>query len=157
MRTLKDRVEECERRFPLISRADVARAAGVKQPSVTDWFNGKTNRLKLKPAVGEARLWRCDPLWLGEGDGLPNWRSADSEMPTAAAAALPSVADALTIIAGAIKDLPRAHRQALVSQFTALALAPDSADLLEDLIAALSPSTALIRASVEVSNCRTAA
>lgn len=73
MKTLRERVQECERRRPDISRSEIARAAGVKQPSVTDWFNGKTTRLKLAPAVGAARLWGCDPAWLGEGIGLPGW------------------------------------------------------------------------------------
>lgn len=76
MRTLKDRVEECTRRHPGVTQADIARAAGIKQPSVTDWFNGKTVSLKLKPAVKAAALWGCDPLWLGEGEGLPDWVDA---------------------------------------------------------------------------------
>lgn len=76
MRTLKDRVEECTRRHPGVTQADIARAAGIKQPSVTDWFNGKTVSLKLKPAVKAAALWGCDPLWLGEGEGLPGWVDA---------------------------------------------------------------------------------
>lgn len=71
--TLKDRVELCARRRPGVTQADIARAAGIKQPSVTDWFNGKTNRLKLKPAVKAAELWGCNPLWLGEGEGMPGW------------------------------------------------------------------------------------
>lgn len=76
MKLLRDRVEECEKRHPSISRAEIARAAGVKQPSVADWFNGKTVRLKLAPAVGAARLWQCDPAWLGEGIGSPGWFDA---------------------------------------------------------------------------------
>jgi transcriptional regulator with XRE-family HTH domain len=76
MTTLRERVEECERRRPGVLRAEIARAAGIKQPSVTDWFNGKTVRLKLKPAVKAAELWGCDPLWLGEGEGLPRWTDA---------------------------------------------------------------------------------
>lgn len=96
--TLKDRVEECERRRPSISRADIARAAGVKRPSVTDWFNGKTTRLKLRPAVKAARLWGCNPLWLSEGEEQPGWLDADAHPtpPTPElAAALPVVLDAI--------------------------------------------------------------
>ncbi len=77
--TLRERVLECERRNPGITRAQVARAAGVKPPSVTDWFNGKTVSLKLAAAVGAARLWGCDPLWLGEGVGTPNWQGGATD------------------------------------------------------------------------------
>lgn len=93
MRTLQDRVLECERRRPEVSRRDIATAAGVRAPSVSDWFNGKTASLKLRPAIGASRAWGCDALWLGEGIGLPQW--ADVIAPTAT----PDTAPAITLAA----------------------------------------------------------
>jgi hypothetical protein len=129
MSTLRDRVTECERRHPAVSRADIARAAGVKAPSVTDWFNGKTLRLKLKTATGAARLWRCDPIWLGEGIGAPNW--LDSATPTASAlqATPPTLEQALPVVLSALRALPEAQRTAMTAKWAALLLAPDSAEL----------------------------
>lgn len=73
MGTLKERVTRCAARHPEISQAEIARAAGVRPPSVADWFNGKTKSLKLRPAWKAAQVWGCDPLWLGEGVGSPGW------------------------------------------------------------------------------------
>lgn len=113
MSTLRDRVTECERRHPAVSRADIARAAGVKAPSVTDWFNGKTLRLKLKTATGAARLWRCDPIWLGEGIGAPNW--LDSATPTASAlpATPPTLEQALPVVLDALLATDEGKREEL--------------------------------------------
>lgn len=91
MKTLRERVEECSRRRPHITQAQVARAAGIKQPSVFGWFNGTTTRLQLRTAVKAARLWGCDPLWLGEGEGLPHWTDEPTASVSDLAAALPVV------------------------------------------------------------------
>lgn len=95
MKTLRERVEECERRWPAISRAEVARAAGVKPPSVADWFNGKTTRLRLKPAVGAAALWKCNALWLGEGTGTPDWQETAATTSVKASTDQPDLAELL--------------------------------------------------------------
>lgn len=50
-----------------VTKADLARAAGVKQPSVTDWFNGKTQRLGSKTLIPVARVLGVNPEWLNDG------------------------------------------------------------------------------------------
>lgn len=47
-------------------QADLARAAGVKPPSVTDWLSGRTKKLG-KALVPVARFLSVNPEWLNEG------------------------------------------------------------------------------------------
>lgn len=126
MKTLRERVEECERRCPAVSRTEVARAAGVKPPSVTDWFNGKTTRLRLKPAVGAAALWKCNALWLGEGTGTPDWHD------TAASAAvkqfLTAQPDLAELLVDAVAGMPRARWASVHAQLEQLAAHPEMRD-----------------------------
>lgn len=92
------------RRNPGISQADIARATGIRPPSVVDWLNGKTLSLRLKPACKAAALFGCDPLWLGEGEGSPRWADATPaahEVPPAP----PDLAAALPVVLGRLPGL----------------------------------------------------
>lgn len=140
MSTLRERVEECERRFPGISRADVARAAGIKSPSVADWFNGKTLRLKLAPAVYAARLWKCDPLWLGEGVGTPNWLDAPVTALITQPSQLPTLAATLIALGNLLKPLDDVARAQVAPLFAALAADPSRANDLAQRAAAVEVS-----------------
>lgn len=51
------------------SKADLARSAGVKAPSVSDWFTGDTKSLKAAPLVKAAMYLGVSPLWLATGEG----------------------------------------------------------------------------------------
>ena len=53
---------------PTPSNADLARAAGVKPPSVTGWFNGSTKSLG-KALLPIARFLNVNPEWLDSGHG----------------------------------------------------------------------------------------
>ena len=48
---------------------DLAKAAGVSPPSVSDWINGKTLSLKSSSAIRAARFLQVELLWLTEGVG----------------------------------------------------------------------------------------
>lgn len=48
---------------------ELARAAGVKPPSVSDWLSGKTKTLKAATAFRAARFLNVSELWLIEGKG----------------------------------------------------------------------------------------
>jgi transcriptional regulator with XRE-family HTH domain len=91
--TLEDRVRECMRRSPALSQADIARATGVKTPSVADWLNGKTKSLKAETARRAAALFQCDQNWLATGVGQPNWGLAGAG--TASPATPPTLEAAL--------------------------------------------------------------
>lgn len=51
------------------SQAELARACGVKQPSVNDWFSGKTKTLKADSLVKAARYLGVRLEWLQSGLG----------------------------------------------------------------------------------------
>lgn len=67
--TLKQRMAELQALKPGISKSDLARAAGVKAPSVSDWFSGKTKEIKSAPALAVAALYGVNVLWLTQGKG----------------------------------------------------------------------------------------
>jgi hypothetical protein len=83
MRALKDRIAEAMSRNPHLSQADIARACGVKTPSVADWINGKTKTLKADSARLGAKLFGCDQNWLATGVGLPHWGDEKASTPPA--------------------------------------------------------------------------
>lgn len=69
MSSLQDRFLLLLQEFPHITKADLARAAGVKQPSVSDWFSGKTKTLKAEPASKIAKKYGISAHWLATGQG----------------------------------------------------------------------------------------
>ncbi len=50
-------------------RAELARHCGVKPPSVSDWFNGKTLSLNAETVIKAAEFFRVRPYWLLTGKG----------------------------------------------------------------------------------------
>lgn len=76
MSTLSDRIKlamdekQCK-------AADVARAAGVKEASVSDWVNNVTKSLKAEPAIKAAQYLGVSPFWLVLGKGPKNPSDVD--------------------------------------------------------------------------------
>lgn len=68
MNTLSQRIREAMDEKPCIA-ADVARAAGVKEASVSDWVNDVTKTLKAEPALKAAQFLGVSPFWLVLGKG----------------------------------------------------------------------------------------
>ena len=81
MLTLQERMQEAMRRYPDLTQADIARACKVKTPSVADWLNGETKSLKPEPARLAALLFGCDQNWIGQGVGMPEWRTRAAQSP----------------------------------------------------------------------------
>jgi len=86
MSSLKDRVaaafarrEKSPDPRERVSRAALARAAGVKQPSVTDWFKGRTVSLKGDTLLRAAKYLRVRPEWLESGAGPMTLSAAEAE------------------------------------------------------------------------------
>lgn len=52
-----------------LSQAGLARACGIKPPSVSDWINGKTESMEGKNLVRAAGYLGVNPHWLGTGEG----------------------------------------------------------------------------------------
>lgn len=62
---------------PVPTQADLARAAGVRPPSVSDWFSGKTKTLG-KALLPVARFLNVNPEWLSAGKGAMHGQVAGS-------------------------------------------------------------------------------
>lgn len=70
-----------------IKQVQVARAAGIKPPSVADWLNGKTKNIRGANLVSVAQLLNVSEAWLADGV-LPKERRLDSDWP------FPSISEA---------------------------------------------------------------
>lgn len=66
---LKDRLASAMAGPPLVSQAALARACGVKQPSVNDWLSGKTKTIRGGTLLAVARFLKVSPDWLATGKG----------------------------------------------------------------------------------------
>lgn len=69
MTSLADRLRLAMEGPPRISQAAIARACGIKAPSVTDWLNGRTKRLEGSNLLATARILGVNPEWLANGEG----------------------------------------------------------------------------------------
>lgn len=67
--TLKDRLRLAMKGPPVVSGADLARACGVKPPSVSDWLSGKTKAISDENLDKAARRLGVNPAWLRLGEG----------------------------------------------------------------------------------------
>lgn len=79
MSTLAERLREAMNEAG-VKQVEVARAAGIKPPSVADWLNGKTKNIKGANLVSVAQLLNVSEAWLADG-ALPKERKLDSDWP----------------------------------------------------------------------------
>lgn len=77
MSTLSDRIRWLMQNYHL-SQTELAEIAGVRQPSVANWLNGKTKNLKSGPAFSICQRLPVLQNWLvnGVGDPLPHENEA---------------------------------------------------------------------------------
>lgn len=66
---LKDRLREAMAGPPKMTQAALARAVGVKQPTVNDWLSGRTKTIRGPILVRVAAALRVSPDWLATGRG----------------------------------------------------------------------------------------
>ena len=64
-----------------MSQADLARACGVSDPTVSNWLSGKTKSLKASTAIAAAAALHVDVVWLESGRGDPTMRGNISTAP----------------------------------------------------------------------------
>ncbi|MGE8565211.1 MAG: helix-turn-helix domain-containing protein [Achromobacter sp.] len=72
---LKEAMEDAR-----VKQVDIARAAGIKPPSVADWLTGRTKNIRGANLVSVARFLNVSEAWLADGK-LPKERSLDSDWP----------------------------------------------------------------------------
>jgi phage repressor protein C with HTH and peptisase S24 domain len=76
MRNLQDRLRAAMAGPPKITQAALARACGIKPPSVNDWLSGKTKAIEGENLLHAAELLKVTPMWLATGRG-PMKKDAD--------------------------------------------------------------------------------
>jgi len=80
MSTLKDRMTLAIAEKGC-TKGDLARAAGVKPPSVSNWLGGQTLTLKAVPASRDAKFLGVEVRWLAEGLGPMRAEGSDDQQP----------------------------------------------------------------------------
>ncbi|BBT40911.1 LexA family protein [Pseudomonas putida] len=69
MSTLQERLRQIMAGPPKISQAALARACGIKPPSVNDWISGKTKTIEGQNLLLAAEFLGVLPKWLATGRG----------------------------------------------------------------------------------------
>ena len=87
MSTLQERLRQVLAGPPKISQAALARACGIKPPSVNDWISGKTKTIEGQNLLLAADFLKVTPMWLATGKGAMR-RSNTSAPPTSNATML---------------------------------------------------------------------
>lgn len=67
--TLKDRLSSLLAGMPRGSQAALARACGIRGPSVSAWLSGHTKTLEGENLLNAARFFNVSPEWLATGRG----------------------------------------------------------------------------------------
>lgn len=76
MNTLSERINEAIADKGCTA-SELAKAAGVKEPSVSDWRNKETKSMKAEPALRAAAFLEVSPFWLVLGVGPKRIGEAD--------------------------------------------------------------------------------
>ena len=84
MNTLSERLKQAMEEAGA-KQIDIARAAGIKPPSVADWLTGRTKNIRGANLVSVARFLNVSEAWLADGK-LPKERELDSDWPFASIA-----------------------------------------------------------------------
>jgi hypothetical protein len=114
MTTLSERLQLAMAGPPEIKAADLARAVGVRAPSVVDWQTGRTKRLEGSNLLAASEFLKVNPWWLATGKGA--MRAPYHLVPTDASpapASLPSEAWPFTGTYSDYCKLPELDRSAL--------------------------------------------
>lgn len=81
MNTFADRLKAAMAGPPRVKQVDLAKACGIKPPSVSDWLNGRSVNIEGKNLLAAAKILNVRPEWLSTGRGpmrtsditLDNW------------------------------------------------------------------------------------
>ncbi len=73
LKTLAERLKYAMEVLPpkKIKGVDLARAVGVKPPSVSDWLSGKSKTMEGENLLKAAKFLGVNPNWLATGSGAP--------------------------------------------------------------------------------------
>jgi len=54
---------------PEVKPSELARACGIRQPSINDWLSGRTKKLEGSNLLAAAEFLKVNPWWLANGTG----------------------------------------------------------------------------------------
>lgn len=79
MKTLAERLKYAMEILPSkkIKGVDLARAVGVKPPSVSDWLSGKSKTMEGENLLKASKYLNVNPIWLATGSGKPVDKNID--------------------------------------------------------------------------------
>ena len=79
MTTLAQRLRLAMQGPPKVSQAALARACGIKPPSVSNWLDGRTKALEGANLLAAAKALGVTPEWLATGSGPMKNSQAESQ------------------------------------------------------------------------------
>jgi transcriptional regulator with XRE-family HTH domain len=78
--TLKERLTLAMKGPPVVRVGELARACGVKSPSVSGWLSGATKKLEGANLLNAARKLNVNPEWLATGRGPMRLNASGGEV-----------------------------------------------------------------------------
>lgn len=78
MTTLQERLILAMSGPPRVTQAALARACGIRAPSVNDWISGKTKTIEGQNLLAAADFLKVLPMWLATGKG-PMRKGSDTD------------------------------------------------------------------------------
>lgn len=137
-----------------ITQAQLARACGVKPPSVNGWLNGKSKYLRGENLLAAAKALGVSHHWLATGKGLMV-EDSDSEHVDAGRSTTqpdgshlfykmakpPSIRQAFERIASTLAQLSEPDRETIALLMRQLCDRPDSQKTIDQLVLASTPES----------------
>ncbi|PJK07972.1 hypothetical protein CO610_07350 [Lysobacteraceae bacterium NML95-0200] len=120
-----------------VSQADLARACGVKPPSVNGWLSGKSKFLRGENLLKAAAALNVSDTWLATGRGAPERNASAFLLPVAESATTDSNSDILSSLQDALVAADEATRKAAADLLSRYAEAPDNESIANALRALL--------------------
>jgi len=83
MKTLAERLRYAMEVLPSkkIKGVELARAVGVKPPSVSDWLSGKSKTMEGENLLKASKFLKVNPAWLASGVGNPETNDTNASIP----------------------------------------------------------------------------
>lgn len=98
------------------STKDLARIAGVKPPSVSQWVSGQTKSIQIEPATRLAKHFGMNPLWVSKG--IPPMRELSPSSDTQTESTAAEFARVTTSGSAMLLDFPSVSHQSLRAKDT---------------------------------------
>jgi transcriptional regulator with XRE-family HTH domain len=146
MSSLADRLREAMA-LESVTQADLARACGVKAPSVNGWLSGKSKFLRGENLLRAAARLSVAPKWLAEGKGPMRLADGAGDSPAPAEAAPITLEPALQLVLEALRQTPSASRAEL-AQVLGLLVATGAATYAQRVTELLAGEPSAVQADV---------